>query len=470
MPSIAVTTGVLLGLAGLGLGLEATQAFLFAVGVTVALVPEGLLPTVTLSLARGAQLMARRNALVRRLDAVETLGATTFICTDKTGTLTRNRMAVVEVWTPQGTVTLRPEGNAPTSSFQGAAAAVAQMPAAAESAVRCVMGRTVMRDGKWIAEGDPMEAAIHGWALGTGWRGASGAVQLRRPFTAARLMSSVVVDGVSHVLGAPEAVLRHTAEFPAGFHGALEALTQRGLRVVAVARGAWTPAQPEGEGEEHLTLLALVGLEDPPRPDVADALRLCREASIRVAMVTGDHPATAAAIAREVGLLREDGVVIDGRALPADDDALGAMLDQEGGAVVARVSPGDKLRIARVLRARGHVVAMTGDGVNDAPALREADVGVAMGASGSDVAREAADLVLLDDHFATIVAAVELGRATFANVRRFLTYHLTDNVAELAPFAAWALTGGQLAAGHRGAPGPRAGHRHGPAPGAGPGG
>jgi magnesium-transporting ATPase (P-type) len=161
-------------------------------------------------------------------------------------------------------------------------------------------------------------------------------------------------------------------------------------------------------------------------------------------MLTGDHPRTAAAVGREVGLLGPGGLVVSGPELPVGDAELGALLDRDDGVVVARVTPEDKLRIARALRARGHVVAMTGDGVNDAPALREADVGVAMGAGGSDVAREAADLVLLDDHFGTIVGAVRLGRATFRNVRRFLTYHLSDNVAELAPFAAWALTGGQL--------------------------
>jgi magnesium-transporting ATPase (P-type) len=161
-------------------------------------------------------------------------------------------------------------------------------------------------------------------------------------------------------------------------------------------------------------------------------------------MVTGDHPRTARAVAVEIGLLQPGGPVVTGAELPAEDHRIAELLDDPAGAVVARVSPADKLRIARALRGRGHVVAMTGDGVNDAPALREADVGVAMGEGGSDVAREAADLVLLDDHFATIVAAVELGRTTFRNVRRFLTYHLTDNVAELAPFAAWALTGGQF--------------------------
>ena len=160
-------------------------------------------------------------------------------------------------------------------------------------------------------------------------------------------------------------------------------------------------------------------------------------------MVTGDHPATARAVGEQVGLAGPDALVTTGAALPEDEDALGAMLDRDG-VILARVTPEDKLRIARALQNRGHVVAMTGDGVNDGPALRQADIGVAMGASGTDVAREAADLVLLDDHFATIVAAVELGRATYTNIRRFLTYHLTDNVAELVPFAAWAITGGEL--------------------------
>ena len=179
-------------------------------------------------------------------------------------------------------------------------------------------------------------------------------------------------------------------------------------------------------------------------------------------MITGDHPGTARAIAEQVGLALPDSPVLRADELPADETALGAAVDADG-AVIARATPEDKLRIARALRARGHVVAMTGDGVNDGPALREADIGIAMGASGTDVAREAADLVLLDDHFATIVTAVEYGRATFANIRRFLTYHLTDNVAELAPFLLWGLTGGSvpLALGRAADPGPR--HRHRPA-------
>jgi magnesium-transporting ATPase (P-type) len=213
------------------------------------------------------------------------------------------------------------------------------------------------------------------------------------------------------------------------------------MLAVARRRYARDGATGADDVERDLELLGIVGLVDPVRPDVADAVAACRRAGIRLAMITGDHPATARAVAAEVGLLGQHELVVEGRELPADDDHLGALLDRDG-VVVCRVTPEQKLRIARSLQGRGHVVAMTGDGVNDAPALRKADIGIAMGASGTDVAREAADLVLLDDHFATIVAAIEQGRATFTNIRRFLTYHLTDNVAELAPFAAWALTGG----------------------------
>jgi len=231
--------------------------------------------------------------------------------------------------------------------------------------------------------------------------------------------------------------------------GAFEAVAQmtaRGLRVLAVASRklpSEPPSERADEVEINLNLLGLVGIEDPPRPGVAASISSCRTAGIRIAMVTGDHPATARAIASEVGLWRRDALVLEGSDLPKDDELLGALVDRDG-IVISRVAPEDKLRIARALRKRGHVVAMTGDGVNDGPALQEANIGIAMGLSGTDVAREAADLVLLDDNFATIVAAIEQGRTTFANARRFLTYHLTDNVAELTPFVLWALSGGRF--------------------------
>ena len=227
----------------------------------------------------------------------------------------------------------------------------------------------------------------------------------------------------------------------------VDQMASHGLRVLAVAERS-LPGLPGAsfrleEVESGLTLLGLIGLHDPPRAEVRVALEAAREAGIKVAMVTGDHAFTAAAIARETGLIGSPELVLEGHSLPEDDAVLAALLDRDG-VVVSRVTPEQKLRVARLLQHRGHVVAMTGDGVNDGPALQQADIGVAMGLSGTDVAREAADLVLLDDDFATIIAAVEQGRATYANIRRFLTYHLTDNVAELTPFVIWALSGGRF--------------------------
>jgi magnesium-transporting ATPase (P-type) len=441
--TIAIGAGLSLGVVAFTLGLRGTDAFLLGVGVAVALVPEGLLPTVTLSLARGAQYMAARNALVRRLDAVETLGATTFICTDKTGTLTENRMAVTDVVTPAGAGTVLGHGYQPVGQLVSEADLHESAARAARAAVECVTGRVVRRGSEWVSDGDPMEAALHCFALRMGVPDQAETAGVRRPYSAERMLSSSLRDGEVSVLGAPEAVLARCRDVDPVIAQRLASLTDQGRRVLAVARRRWNDAASEAM-EHDLGLLALLGLEDPPRSDVSGALQQCRDAGIRVAMVTGDHPGTAAAIAREIGLLDESGTVLVGGALPEDDVELAARLDNPGGAVVARVTPADKFRIARVLRERGHVVAMTGDGVNDAPALREADVGVAMGATGSDSAREAADLVLLDDRFSTIITAIELGRATFRNVRRFLTYHLTDNVAELTPFVLWAATGGSF--------------------------
>jgi magnesium-transporting ATPase (P-type) len=222
-------------------------------------------------------------------------------------------------------------------------------------------------------------------------------------------------------------------------------MSRHGLRVLAVASREIGDAAPVGvdDAERDLTLLGLLGILDPPRPHARDAVASCRKAGIRVGMITGDHPATAEAIADATGLRLKSSLVLTGAELPDDEALLGALVDRDG-IVISRVTPEDKLRIARALQARGHVVAMTGDGVNDGPALQEADIGIAMGKSGTDVAREAADLVLLDDDFATIVEAVRLGRTTFTNARQFLTYHLTDNVAELTPFVLWALSGSRF--------------------------
>jgi magnesium-transporting ATPase (P-type) len=306
-----------------------------------------------------------------------------------------------------------------------------------------------------------MEVALHVLALRTGVDPqADEAVRPERrriPFDPGRRRTLVVVGAPGDaaavlVTGAPDAVLPLCRDdLCAGGASArsaadeIETMAKQGLRVLGVAArplpAGTDPDSPPDVLERELRLLGLVGLQDPPRDGVAEAVHSCREAHIALIMITGDHPGTARAIAEQVGLALPASPVLLAGDLPADERALGAAVDADG-AVIARATPEDKLRIARALRARGHVVAMTGDGVNDGPALREADIGVAMGASGTDVAREAADLVLLDDHFATIVTAIEYGRATFANIRRFLTYHLTDNVAELAPFLVWGLTGG----------------------------
>ncbi len=447
---IIAITAVVVGFAAFGLalllGTPASDGFLFAIGVTVALVPEGLLPTVTISLALGAQHMAARHALVRHLESVETLGSTTFICTDKTGTLTRNEMTVVEVWLPEGVAVIDGPGYGPEASIEcRPPSARASLVRLATVATRCGSGRAIEREGAWIAHGDPMEAALDTLARRCGVETPlDDPRSIRRfPFDPRRRRMSIVADGEVMVKGAPDSVLDRCID-PIGAAGAMEVMTRRGLRVLAIARRAAEGPLDEAEAvEDRLELLGLVALEDPPRRGAAAAISACRRAGISIAMVTGDHPETARAIATEVGLLLDDASVVVGADLPLDDGDLAEMVDRDG-VVIARVDPEDKLRIARVLQERGHVVAMTGDGVNDAPALHEAAIGIAMGVGGTDVARDAADLVLLDDDFATIVRAIEQGRATFANIRRFLTYHLTANVAELTPFIVWALTSGRV--------------------------
>jgi calcium-translocating P-type ATPase len=446
---LAVGLGVVFLTIAMLVGIGLTDAFLFAVGVTVALVPEGLLPTVTLALAVGARRMATRHALVRRLESVATLGSTTFICTDKTGTLTLNEMSVVEVWTPAGHGSIEGAGYEPTGSVRVEVAARSALCGAAMAAARCSNGRALLRDGRWVAQGDPMEAALDVLArrlnLDVAAHERANPSRQRFPFDPRRRRMSILAGDRLLVKGAPEAVLPLCLHL-ANAEQALTDMAERGLRVMTVATraaGDVSRATSAEQAETRLDLLGLLGIQDPPRRGVTASIAACRQAGIRVAMVTGDHPATAKAIAAEVGLLGKEGLVLEGRGLPQDEELLGALVDRDG-LVVSRVAPEDKLRIARALQKRGHVVAMTGDGVNDGPALREASIGIAMGLFGTDVAREAADIVLLDDNFETIVAAIEQGRTTFVNIRRFLTYHLTDNIAELAPFVVWALSGGRF--------------------------
>jgi magnesium-transporting ATPase (P-type) len=437
----------------LGMGLE--ERFVFAVGVTVANVPEGLLPTVTLALALGTQRMARRNALVRRLSSVETLGETTVICTDKTGTLTENTLTVERLWSPEvGWLRVEGVGYEPFGRFLQDGAVVD--PRRIRELLRCGLlcndaRLSAGREGVEIV-GDPTEAALVVVAEKGGLRHEHEAARRPRvdefPFDSTRKwMATVHLAGgrrLAYVKGAPEVIVPRTglaAEQQAEALAAAEEMERGALRVLAFARTALEDGDVGGALDGGFELLGLMGMLDPPRPEVACAVASCRAAGIRVVMVTGDSGTTAEAMARRIGLVQDRCHVIGPDEL--DDAELRRRL-AERDVIFARIDPEQKLRLARVLRAGGEIVAMTGDGVNDAPALKEADIGIAMGRAGTDVAREAADMVLLDDNFASIVAAVEEGRAVYANIRRFAAYHFSSNVGELVPFLAWALAGGAI--------------------------
>jgi magnesium-transporting ATPase (P-type) len=456
---LAVAVGVLFFVvAGLA-GMSASDRFLFSIGVMVALVPEGLLPTVTLSLALATQRMAARNALVRRLSSVETLGETTVICTDKTGTLTENQMTVERIWTPGVELTVEGAGYEPFGRFCADGAVVDPTPVheLLRAGLLCGDARLVHAPGGSSIIGDPTEAALVVLAEKGGLRHEQEAALAPRllelPFSSERKRMTTVhlVSGerVAFVKGAAEVILPRTAlsdEVRARAAAAAAAMEAGALRVLAVARR--TLAADAGDDadaiERELELLGLVGMMDPPRPEVADAVGRCHAAGIRVIMVTGDSGRTAEAIAREIGLVRGKAHVITGAELASlDDDELRRRL-AERDVVFARIEPEQKLRLAELLRRGGEVVAMTGDGVNDAPALKHADIGIAMGRTGTEVAKEAADLVLIDDDFASIVAAVEEGRAVYDGIRRFAGYHFCSNVGELIPFLVWGVTGGAV--------------------------
>jgi calcium-translocating P-type ATPase len=399
---------------------------------------------VTLSLAMATQRMARRKALIRHLPAVEALGAATVICTDKTGTLTENRMTVKRLFVSDG---LREPAQLEPS-------AVARHAALFEAAALCHSVRRVTENGepRWL--GDPMEVALVEMA------GRAGAAPRYEridevPFDADRRRMSTVHDGPSgrmlYCKGAPEAVIPLcrdvlsaggiqplTGKARAQYVDAQEEMAAAGLRVLAFAYRALPESAEREHWEEELVLAGLVGLEDPPRPEVPSAIEKCRGAGIRVIMVTGDHPHTARAIAREIGLAHEPAVILGDALRRLTDTQLQFALDTPE-VLFARVTADQKLRIVEALQRKQHVVAVTGDGVNDAPALRRADIGIAMGVVGTDVAREAADMILLDDNFASIVNAIEEGRSVYQNIRKFLTYILSSNIPEIVPYLAFVL-------------------------------
>ncbi|MCB5163836.1 cation-transporting P-type ATPase [Streptomyces bambusae] len=436
---VAVAMGAVFLVTGVAVGLPVTDSLMFAIGLLVANVPEGLLPTITLALAVGVRSLARQGAVIKRLSAVETLGSTSVICTDKTGTLTQNEMRVHGLWTPGHAAQAGPW----SIDLVGAAA----------------LCTTVTRETDGRLHGDPTEIALVEGAAERGvpadpaGRDAARLVCFRFD-PRLRLMSVVRAAGTARtqvvVKGAPEAVLaRLAAGEPARqAQDAADVFAADGMRVLAVAvrdlpAGAAAPAHRQ-QAERDLHLLGLVGLYDPPRPEVAAAVRRCHEAGLTVHIVTGDSGATAASIARAVGIGVPRLHVID-QSEAVDDHQLDHLLRQSGTEIVfARSSPETKLKVADALRMHGQIVAMTGDGVNDAPALHRAHIGVAMGRSGTDVAREASTMVLTDDNFATIVTAIESGRRVYDNVRKFIVYIFAHLTPEVVPFLVFALSGGAV--------------------------
>jgi Ca2+-transporting ATPase len=442
-----------------GVGLRtADNIFLIieaAIALAVAAIPEGLPIVATLALARGMWRMARQNALIERLSAVETLGATTIILTDKTGTLTENRMTVRRLWIESGEIELDGGGAAHAAAGRKIAGSGRQL-AADPQIVRLLDVAVLCNDATLghsakESSGDPMEIALlhAGRAAGIGRHALLERLPIagKHAFDAGSKMMTTVhrQDGqfLFAVKGAPEAVLaactRSATEHGdiamddaarAEWSARVENFGQHGLRVLACASKSGPRA--DAAPYEDLTLLGLVALEDPARADVPHAIEDCRRAGIRVVMVTGDHAVTARSIGRAVGLSANK--VVEGRHMEkviAGPQTLQAIADLREVGIFARVSPAEKLALVRAYQAAGDVVAMTGDGVNDAPALRQADIGVAMGLRGTDVAREAAAMILLDDAFPTIVKAIREGRVIFDNIRRFVTYLLSCNLSEV---------------------------------------
>jgi Ca2+-transporting ATPase len=432
------------------------EILIFGIALAVAVVPEALPAVVTISLALGVQRMVRRNALMRRLPAVETLGSTTVICSDKTGTLTRDEMTVRRLYIAGIDVRVggsgyRPEGSMTTE--KGDQALTGQVKVLLEAGMLCNdASLSLSPEGEWRISGDPTEAALIVAARKSGLLEQELRQRFPRideqPFSSeTKRMVTVHRSGSSTlaiVKGAPEVILPSCSHFldasgqlrtfdQSGLTRILEQVETMGdeaLRVIAIARKETAKISETSDG---LVFLGLAGMIDPPREEAREAVRRSISAGIRPVMITGDHPVTARAVARELGILREghvlSGVEIEGM----DESALGKAAGTVE--VFARVSPEHKLRIVEALQKRGQVVAMTGDGVNDAPALKKADIGISMGIAGTDVSREASAMTLLDDNFSTIVAAIEEGRGIYDNIRKYLTYLLSSNIGELGLMA-----------------------------------
>jgi len=453
--------------AGLGLllGQPLLDMFLTSVSLAVAVVPEGLPAVVTVTLALGVRAMAKRRALIRRLPAAETLGAVTALCTDKTGTLTQNEMTVRNIWLPAGDIEVTGVGYAPAGAFlaDGRAVVLADRPdleALLGSGAFCNHARLEVIDGTWRALGDPTEIALLTAACKAGLDAGAPPVPVAEiGFTSQRKrMTAVERDShgrIAHTKGAPEVLLPRCTRL---FDGARErdvtasdrdrvtaaytALAERGLRTLAVARRSLgLDADVTDDIETDMTLLGVIGIIDPPRPEVAPAVARARAAGIRTYLITGDAGPTALAVARRIGL-DADHAILGPEIDATEDDRLRDILRRP--VIFARTTPEHKLRIVRLLQERGEIVGMTGDGVNDAPALKQADIGIAMGIRGTDVARDASDMVVTDDNYASIVGAIEEGRRQFDNIQKFVRYLLSSNTGEIVAILGNILLGGPL--------------------------
>lgn len=468
--AVALLLTALVVVIGVIQGHDLYTMVLAGVSLAVAAIPEGLPAIVTIVLALGVQRMIRRKAIVRKLPAVETLGCASVICSDKTGTLTQNKMTVTHLWVADEVWSVTGTGYVPIGEFKknGQRVDPKQHPTIqqllcygwlcnnAMIVARKTKGSLLKKEKKqFVLDGDPTEGALVVAAMKAGYTKEVLDEYFTRvkeiPFDSARKMMSVVVrqkDGRHYLItkGAPDIVLNRclkicanktetvlTHAYKAKVERAVEQLTSRALRTIAIAYRPLSLAEVQGREnirEEGLTLIGLQGMIDPPRPEVKDAIAECREAGIKTIMITGDHKQTAAAIARDLNILPKGGKVIDGQALSRMSvDDLRRIVDDVY--VFARVSPEHKLKIVKALQANGHIVAMTGDGVNDAPAIKAANIGIAMGMTGTDVAKEASSLILSDDNFATIRAAIQEGRNIYENIRKFIRYMLASNVGEI---------------------------------------
>ncbi len=447
---------------GLMRGQPFVEMFIFGVALAVAVVPEALPAVVTISLAIGVKRMVKRHALVRRLPAVETLGGTSVICSDKTGTLTKDEMTVRKLLVAGQMLEVSGAGYEPKGEFSenGSTVQPSETSLLLLRAAALASDARLTRDdslGRWQIKGDPTEGALIVAAAKAGLNKTELDVQYPRtgeiPFTSeARRMTTLhkAPNGVfACAKGAPENILESCTRLRAAIgedkltgggraeilHVAQE-MASEALRVLAVSYKKEATIEV---AEREMTFLGLVGMIDPPRMEARAAVEQCEQAGIKVVMITGDHPLTARAVAQELGLLKTGRVITGAELEITDDEEFKSGV--EGIAVYARVSPADKLRVVTALQAKGHVVAMTGDGVNDAPALKKADIGIAMGITGTDVSKEAAAMTLTDDNFASIVAAVEEGRGIFSNIKKYLMYLLSSNVGEIGLMAGATLAG-----------------------------